>query len=53
MPRSWLSDEWFLRIMDLIFWIQALGIARLTLVLSPLIIIRAVNEGQYAYWVFE
>jgi hypothetical protein len=49
MPQSWLSDEWFLCIMDIIFWIPALGIARLTLVLSPLITIRATNEGHYAY----
>ena len=39
--------------MNIIFWIPALGIARLTLVLSPLITIRAINESHYAYWVFE
>ena len=38
--------------MDIISWIPALGITRLTLVLSPLITIRTDNKGHYAYWVY-
>ena len=52
MPRSWLSDGWFLSILDIISWVLALGITRLTLVLSPLITIRTNNEDHYAYWVY-
>jgi hypothetical protein len=44
--------EWFLSILDIISWIPALGITRLTLVLSPLITIRTNNESHYAYWVY-
>jgi hypothetical protein len=40
---SWTSSSGF----------QRFGIARLTLAFSPLITIRAINEGHYAYRVFE
>jgi hypothetical protein len=52
MPRSWLLDEWFLSIMNIISWVPALGITRLTLVLSPLITIRTDNEGHCACLVY-
>jgi hypothetical protein len=38
--------------MDIMSWVPALGMTRLTLVLSPLITIRTDNEGHHAYWVY-
>lgn len=38
--------------MDIMSWIPALGMTRLTLVLSPLITIRTDNKGHHAYWVY-
>jgi hypothetical protein len=48
MPRSWLSDDSFESFLSIIIsWVPALGIIRLTLFLSPLITIRADDEGHY------
>ncbi len=48
MPRSWLSDDWFLPIMDIISWILAHGISFDSRSFSA----HYGNENHYAYWVY-
>jgi hypothetical protein len=53
MPRSWLSDDWFLPIMDIITWILAHGISHLTLVLSPLITVTRITMCNGCTWLTQ